>query len=134
MDDYNWVKHQKVPLIIHLPGGKYSGTRHIAGGGVDFMPTILNIMGVDSSNMPMLGRDLLNSSEGMAVLRHGYFITNKYICLTSHGVAYEAKNGKSYPIAKLEKERVLAAKQLEYSDNIIENNLVKELVEYLEKQ
>lgn len=134
MDDYNWVKQQRVPLIIHLPGQESGGIRHIAGGGVDFMPTVLNIMGVDSSNMPMLGRDLLNSTEGMAVLRHGYFITDKYICLTSKGVAYNAENGSSYPVEKLAEERKLSAKLLEYSDIITENNLAKELIEYLEKQ
>jgi len=133
MDDYNWVKQQKVPLIIRVPEGKYSGTRHIAGGGVDFMPTILNIMGIRGSDMPMFGRDLLNSMEGMAILRHGYFITDKYICLPSKGVAYDAKNGKSYPIEKLEKEKELSNKHLEYSDIITENNLVKEIIEYLRK-
>jgi len=133
MDDYNWVKQQKVPLIIHVPEGKYSGTRHIAGGGLDFMPTILNIMGIDSSDMPMFGRDLLNSQEGMAILRHGYFITDKYICLTSDGVAYDAENGKSYPIEKLEKEKEFSGKQLEYSDIITENNLAKEIIEFLRK-
>jgi phosphoglycerol transferase MdoB-like AlkP superfamily enzyme len=133
MDDYNWVKQQKIPLIIHMPEGKYKGTKHIAGGGLDFMPTILNIMGVDGSNMPMFGRDLLNSEEGMAVLRHGYFITDKYICLTSKGVAYDAETGSKYPVEKLEKEKELAAKHLQYSDLITEYNLAKELTEYLKK-
>ena len=134
MDDYNWVKQQRVPLIIRIPEGKYKGTKHIAGGGLDFMPTILNIMGVDSSNMPMLGRDLLNSAEGMAVLRHGYFITDKYICLTSKGVAYDAESGSIYPAEKLAKEKALAARQLRYSDMITEHNLVKELIEYLKNE
>jgi lipoteichoic acid synthase len=133
MDDFNWMKMQTVPFIIHIPGGKHIGTEHIAGGGVDFMPTVLNIMGVDGSNMPMLGRDLMNSSEGMAILRHGNFITDKYISLTNDGVAYEVETGEKYPIEKLEKEKELAKKYLEYSDMIIENNLVKELVEYLRK-
>jgi lipoteichoic acid synthase len=131
MDDYNWVKQQRVPLIIRLPEGKYKGTRHTAGGGLDFMPTILNILGVDSSNIPMLGRDLLNSPEGMAVLRHGYFITDKYICLTSKGIAYDAETGSKYPVEKLEKEKDMAVRQLQYSDMITEYNLVKELTEYL---
>jgi lipoteichoic acid synthase len=133
MDDFNWMKMQTVPFIIHIPGDKHIGTEHIAGGGVDFMPTVLNIMGVDGSNMPMLGRDLMNSSEGMAILRHGNFITDKYISLTNDGVAYEVETGEKYPIEKLEKEKELAKKYLEYSDMIIENNLVKELVEYLRK-
>lgn len=131
MDDYNWVRQQRIPLIIRIPEGEYKGTKHIAGGGLDFMPTILNIMGVDSSSIPMLGRDLLNSAEGMAVLRHGYFITDKYICLTSKGVAYDAETGSTYPAEKLAKEKELAARQLRYSDMITEYNLVKELMEYL---
>jgi len=132
MDDYNWVKQQRIPLIIRIPEGKYTGTKHIAGGGLDFMPTILNIMGVDSSNIPMLGRDLLNSEEGMAVLRHGYFITDKYICLTSKGVAYDAETGSTYPAEKLAKEKEFAARQLRYSDMITEHNLVKELTQSLD--
>lgn len=131
MDDYNWVKLQKVPLIINLPGNSHVGTKSIAGGGVDFMPTILNIMGVDSSDIPMLGRDLLNSSEGMAILRHGTFITDKYMCLSTEDVIYDVKTGEKYPIYKLSKEKELALMHLEYSDLIMENNLVKELTEYL---
>jgi phosphoglycerol transferase MdoB-like AlkP superfamily enzyme len=131
MDDYNWVKLQKVPMIIHIPGENHKGSKSIAGGGVDFMPTILNIMGVDSSNIPMLGRDLLNSSEGMTILRHGTFITDKYMCLVAEGVVYDVKTGERYPIEKLSKEKEQALKHLEYSDLILENNLVKELTEYL---
>lgn len=131
MDDYNWVKQQKVPLIIHIPGDSHRGTKSIAGGGVDFMPTILNIMGVDSSDMPMLGRDLLNSSEGMAILRHGTFITDKYLCLVAEGAVYDVKTGERYPIDRLSKEKELALRHLEYSDLIMENNLAKELTEYL---
>lgn len=131
MDDLNWVKQQKVPMLIHLPGDSQVGTKTIAAGGVDFMPTLMNIMGVDTSNMPMLGRDLLNSSEGMAVLRHGVFITDKYLCLIADGVVYDLETGEKYPAAKLEKEKELALKQLEYSDIIMNNNLVNELIEYL---
>ena len=131
MDDYDWVMQQKVPLIIHIPGDSHAGIKSIAGGGVDFMPTILNIMGVDTSAIPMLGRDLLNSSEGMAILRHGTFITDKYICLAAEDVVYDVKTGEKYPIDKLSKERELAVMHLEYSDLIIENNLVKELSDYL---
>ncbi|HYE81071.1 MAG TPA: LTA synthase family protein [Clostridia bacterium] len=132
MDDYNWVKQQKVPLIIHV-GGDQKGVRHITGGGVDFMPTILNIMGIDSSTMPVFGKDLLNSSEGMAVLRHGNFITDKYISLTAEGIAYDVETGERYPAEKLEKDKELAAKHLEYSDLVMENDLVGELIEFLEK-
>lgn len=133
MNDFNWVKLQKVPLLIHFPGGSYKGENHTAGGGADFMPTILNIMGIESHDMPMLGRDLLNSEDGLAVLRHGYFMTNKYISLTSDGVAFEAETGRNYPLEKLKTEKELTKKLLEYSDIIIENNLAGEIREYLNR-
>lgn len=131
MDDYSWIKLQKVPMLIHLPGGNGAGTRRIAGGGVDFMPTVMNIMGVDTSRLPMLGRDLLNSKEGMAIMRNGTFITDKYMGLASEGVAYDVETGERYPIDMLAKEKELAMKHLEYSDIIMESNLAKELVEYM---
>jgi len=131
MDDYNWVKQQKVPLIIRLPGGISTGINHTVGGGLDFMPTILNIMGVESNDMPMLGRDLANTTEGLAVLRHGDFITDEYISLTYSGKAYMAETGEEYPIDKLSKEKEEALRLLEYSDRIIEHNLTEKLVEYL---
>ncbi len=131
MNDYNWIKQQRVPLIIHLPGQKNESIKHITGGGIDFMPTILNIMGIESENVPMFGRDLLNSPEGIAIMRYGYFITDKYICLSSRGIAFDVENGTAHPAEKLAKEIELAEKQLEYSDLITENDLIMEIIEYL---
>jgi len=131
MDDYSWIKLQKVPMLIHLPGGSSAGTRSIAGGGVDFMPTVMNIMGVDTGNMLMLGRDLLNSEEGMAIMRNGTFITDKYMGLVSEGIAYDVETGERYPLDRLAEEKELAMKHLEYSDIIMECNLAKELAEYM---
>lgn len=131
MDNYNWIKLQKVPMLIHIPGGGSAGTRSIVGGGVDFMPTIMNIMGVDTGDLPMLGRDLLNSTKGMAIMRNGTFITDKYMGLVSEGVAYDVETGERYPIDKLAEDQELAMRHLEYSDIILESNLAKELVEYM---
>ncbi|HWR60211.1 MAG TPA: LTA synthase family protein [Clostridia bacterium] len=131
MDEFNWVKLQKVPLIIHLPGDGNAGIKSIAGGGVDFMPTVMNIMGIDTSSVPMLGRDLLNSPGGMAILRHGTFITDKYMCLVSEGEVYDLETGERHPVGTVAEEKELAMKHLEYSDLIMENNLTKELIEYL---
>lgn len=131
MNDFEWVNHQKMPFMIHLPEDKLAGVRHTAGGSIDFMPTLLNIMGVDSSAMPMLGRDMLNSKDGLVVMRHGYFRTDKYLSLTADGVAFDVADGKPYSIEKLKKEKALMQKSLGYSDLIIENDLVEEMVAFL---
>jgi hypothetical protein len=69
----------------------------------------------------------------MAVLRNGNFIINDYICLTSGGKAFNCNTGEAYPVEKLEAEREYSKRLLVYSDKIIENNLVGELIEYLRK-
>ena len=131
MNDYMWIKHQRIPLIIHLPGDEGAGLRTIAGGGLDFMPTILNIMGIDSKTIPMMGRDLLNSHQGMAVMRNGYFIDDDYLCLTADGVAFSLKDGELYQIEKLEEKISNMHKELDISEKIIENDLIEDIKNYL---
>lgn len=131
MNNYMWVKLQKVPLIIHLPGDEGAGLRTIAGGGVDLMPTLINIMGIDSSTIPMMGRDLLNSDEGTAVMRNGYFIDNNYLCLTADGVAFDVNSGEPYPIENLKDKINKIFIELDISEKIIENDLIEEIKNYL---
>lgn len=133
MSDFMWVKLQKVPLIIHLPNDEGAGIRKITSGGIDFMPTILNIMGVDESRMPLMGRDLLNSEEGIAIMRNGYFVDDKYLCLTSDGLAFHVETGESYDISNLKDKLESVHKKLEISEKIIEKNLIKEIMDYLLK-
>ena len=38
------------------------------------MPTLLNLMGIDGRNIPMMGRDLLNCEEGMAIMKMGILL------------------------------------------------------------
>jgi len=131
MNDYMWVKHQKVPLIIHLPGDEGAGVRTIPGGGLDLMPTLLNIMGIDSKTVPMMGRDLLNSDEGLAVMRNGYFIDDNYLCLPADGAAYDVKTGNPYPIENLKDKIDNIFIELDISQKILENDMVEEIRNYL---
>ena len=131
MDNYMWVKLQKMPLIIHLPGDEGAGIKTIAGGGVDIMPTLLNLMGIDGRNIPMMGRDLLNCEEGMAIMRNGYFIDDNYLCLTADGVAYDITTGEPYSIESLRDKIDNVFMELDISQKIIENNLVEEIRNYL---
>ncbi len=50
----------KVPLIIHIPALEANETINRVGSMLDFMPTILNIMGYENEKGIMFGRDLIN--------------------------------------------------------------------------
>ncbi|MGC4119240.1 MAG: LTA synthase family protein [Myxococcales bacterium] len=63
-----------VPLLISAKG--FEGRRvATTGGQVDFMPTLLDLMGVEHEAWARsaMGRNLLRTRRNLAVLPHGYF-------------------------------------------------------------
>jgi lipoteichoic acid synthase len=133
LSSVEWQQLQKVPMIIKISDIE-SRTISTAGGGVDFMPTLLNIMGVDSSNQPNFGRDLINSQEGLVVLRNGSFVTNDKVYISNENVCYDIDTGNSIPLEDYTELRQEADKRLKYSDMILEFDLLDEIRDYLEKQ
>ena len=57
---YNLGDIMNVPLIIHIPGLEDNKTISKIGSQLDFLPTILNIMGYENQKGIMFGKDLLN--------------------------------------------------------------------------
>ena len=133
LSSMEWQLLQKVPMIIKIPGAD-SMTENIAGGSVDFMPTVLNIMGIDASSQPSLGRDLLNSKEGLVTLRNGSFVTNDMVYISNENIGYEIKTGIELTTSQYAEKRLEAERLLDYSDTIIKFDLVNDIREYLEKQ
>lgn len=129
---YKWSVNQTIPLMIKIPDVKPKKW-DIVGGGVDFMPTIMNIMGVPTSNVPMLGRDLMNSKTGYAIMRHGTFRNDNVLFNISESKAYEVPSGKELDYKKYAKQVDYAEKSLEYSDIMIENDLVTKVAEAMKK-
>lgn len=129
---YKWSVNQTIPMMIRIPDVK--GKKwHIAGGGSDFMPTILNIMGISSDTIPMLGRDLMNSKDGYAVMRHGTFRYNNVLFNIADSKAYEVPTGKELDFSKYAKQVDYAKLILNYSDLMIENNLEIRVSEEMKK-
>jgi lipoteichoic acid synthase len=129
---YEWLKLQKVPLIMRIPGME-GQTVSTAGGGVDFMPTLLNIMGLEDADMPSFGRDLINSQEGLVVWRNGSFATNDKIYISNENLCYDIETGDMIPQEKYQQQKEAAERYLDYSDTLIKYNLVNEIRDYLSK-
>ena len=47
-------------MIIHVPGKDINERISKVGSQLDFLPTILNIMGIQNEKGIMFGRDLIN--------------------------------------------------------------------------
>lgn len=127
-----WQQLQKVPMIIKVPGVDKRIVSTV-GGGVDFMPTILNIMGTSDNNQPSLGRDLLNAEEGLVTLRNGSFVTKDMVYISNENKCYDALTGKVLEVSRYKDEKQESERLLDYSDTIIKFDMVEEIRAYLDK-
>ena len=128
----DWQLLQKVPMIIKIPGAD-NRLESTVGGSVDFMPMILNVMGMEASNQPSLGRDLLNSEEGLVTLRNGSFITKDMVYISNENICYDTLTGKELTASQYIEKKQEAERLLDYSDIIIKFDLVDEIKAYLNK-
>lgn len=70
---------QRVPYMIHIPGTTNGGINHTYGGEVDALPTLLHLLGVDTSKYMQLGQDLLSPNRKQVVaFRDSSFMTPNY--------------------------------------------------------
>lgn len=77
---YDYDEMLRVPMLIHIPESGVTKTISTTGGQIDFLPTILNIMGIEINQPYVLGQDLSNASDGFvaftAYLFGGSFVHN----------------------------------------------------------
>lgn len=123
-NDLEWYKYQKVPLVIHFPEDAHKGVNHTYGGQMDLYPTLANLF-----NLPkqyMMGKDLFNSDSGKVIFRNGSFTDGKVFYISWTNTYYDIKSGKEIEETdELKKLKEEYNKELEYSDDILNHNLVK---------
>lgn len=124
LSDLQWIKLQKVPMMIHFPDGSNKGVNSILGGQMDIYPTICNLFDIPIKDL--MGKDLFNSKKGNVVFRDGSFIDGNYYYMaqtnTYFDMTTEEKVAENEEL-KNKKENFL--NQLEYSDEILKHNLLK---------
>ena len=122
--DVEWLKLQKVPMIIHFPDESIKGVNNIWSGQMDIYPTICNLFNLP--NKTIMGKDLFNSSQGKVIFRDGSFIDGNYYYLSQKNIYYNISTEKKIDEnSMLKSEKVNALSQLRYSDEILKHNLLK---------
>ncbi|KIL37335.1 hypothetical protein SD71_01215 [Cohnella kolymensis] len=126
---YESAELMKVPLVMHFPGDENAGTDHVHGSQMDTFPTLLNLFGVDKSNLFYFGQDLINPNDHMTIYRYylpsGSFGTQDYFYVASddgvfdHGHAFDRKSGKEVALSKVAASHKQARWQLQVSDSIL---------------
>lgn len=129
-----------IPLIINVPGEEINETISGVGSQLDFMPTILNLMGYENEKGIMFGKDLVNHEGYNFVapqyyISKGSFIDDEVIFIMSADSLFKnciAKDIKTKEIVDVQPYRERydnAIKEINKSDYILRNNLIKEMVE-----
>jgi len=114
---------QRVPLIIHIPGQEGKTITKV-GGQIDLRPTILHLLGIDTSEDLTFGKDLFaETKRDFVVLRDGSFITEDYIY--TKNVCYDKTTEQPTDMSFCEPFMERAEKELNYSDKIIYGDLLR---------
>ncbi|OZM57676.1 hypothetical protein CIB95_04715 [Lottiidibacillus patelloidae] len=121
---FETVQLQRVPFIVHIPGHKDTRVIDSVGGQIDVKPTILHLLGIETTNDIMFGTDLLaENRESYAVLRDGSYIMEDYLFTDSN--CYDKATGEITDISNCEPYREKSRQHLQYSDQIIYGDLLR---------
>lgn len=126
MNDLEWSKLQKVPMIIHFPNEEQKGINHITSGEMDLYPTLANIMGLPIKDV--FGKDLFNTKDNTVIFRNGSFTDGKSFYAAPSDTYYDMKTSqKTAETTELKNKKLQVQSELGYSDDILKHNLFKNL-------
>lgn len=121
---YDSALLQSVPLFIHIPGSNDGQVMEEVSGQLDLRPTLLHLLGIDTSKDMQLGADLFSEEhEDFVIFRDGRFITDKVVYAGE--VCYDRETGVEVDIAGCQPYIERATKELGYSDQIINGDLLR---------
>lgn len=133
--EYNFDEMMRVPLIIHIPRSGIRSKISVTGSQLDFLPTVLNLIGIENKKGIMLGQDLVNAKEGIAAeqtyMQKGSFIKGDVVFLMSrdglfkNSRAWKISTRESIDLSQCRKDYEMIIKQINQSDYILKNNVLR---------
>lgn len=121
---YDSTLLQAVPLYIHIPGDNDGQVMDNVSGQLDIRPTLLHLLGIETSKDMQLGADLFSEEhEDFVIFRDGRFITDKVAYAGE--VCYDRAFGEPIEIDACQPYIDRATQELEYSDQIINGDLLR---------
>lgn len=113
---YRTIDTFNVPLIIRLPGGGTGKTVNTAGGQIDIMPTVMNLLGISMEGTIYFGRDILNYSQNTVGIRYympsGSFINNDLVSVRGGSKTYLSTGEKVNKNFSPQENRVMELEDL----------------------
>ena len=115
---------QRVPFFIHVPGSDKGQVVEEVSGQIDIRPTLLHLLGIETSKDMQLGADVFSEDhEEFVVFRDGRFVTKDFVY--AGNTCYEKETGLATDAASCAPYTERAAEELGYSDQIINGDLLR---------
>lgn len=136
--EYTYDESLNVPLIIHIPGKNINEANITVGGQMDFLPTMLNLLGIRENRIRLFGQDLLNAESGFVASQtqmiKGSFIDDYKIFVMSrdgifeHSKAWNLSSREPVDLELCRDGYERALREIQESEYILSNNLIQEFV------
>jgi lipoteichoic acid synthase len=128
--EYGPADRQRIPLIIHLPGQTAPVLNKSTVGQVDIMPTVADLVGIDLTQVPHMGRSVFVQSNALVPLNSylpgGSFVNDRVLFMPGIGFddgqavnIADSSSAKSRGREKTDYERMLQLTKL--SDKWVRN-------------
>lgn len=121
---YDSALLQSVPLFIHVPGSGDGKVMDEVAGQIDLRPTILHLLGLETSKDMQLGADMFSKEhDDYVIFRDGRFVTDTLVYAGES--CYDRTTGEETDIEACQPFIDRATTELENSDNIINGDLLR---------
>jgi len=134
--EYRYDDLLNVSLIVHIPGSGVTETISTAGGQVDFFPTMLNLLGIESASQNLIGQDIINAKKGFTAhqtfLTKGSFIDDEKVFEMSRDGKFENSRawyidtGEPVDLELCREGYEMAIREINLSNFILDNNINNE--------
>lgn len=127
---YDYMQLQRVPFLIHIPGYEDGKRMDKIAGQVDIKPTLLRLLGIETSQDIYFGNDLFHDDrKDFIAQRNGDFVSEEYVY--ANEICYDRETGEELDVIEEEiispcdpiSEQV--KQELSYSDEIIYGDLFR---------
>lgn len=117
---------QRTPLLIRVPGME-GGVMDEYAGQIDLLPTLLHLLGINTSEYIHLGTDLLSEQhDDIIPFRNGDFVSSVFTF--ADGKFYDSKTGELLDESLLEEAKEyqkIAEQKLAMSDKVVNGDLLR---------
>lgn len=137
---YEFDEMVHIPLLIHIPNSGLAERISTIGTQVDFLPTIMNLLGIPNDNLLIFGQDLVNTSKGVAAFQayapYGSFISDRYVFemskdfIFNNARAWDRITGSPVDINLCYNQYNQIKAEFDQSKFILDNNLLVNATQY----